>query len=413
MGLVYDEVCRLTIKKISNEPVSVMKNLIVFFYIDALNSSFLTSDTMPFLSSLAKKHSCCELENVLGYSFAIQSCMLSGKYPEETNHWLPYFYSPRESPILFRTLNKVGAVFPIDRFSAVRHLMVDQIRRFLLKEGVRTNNVPLTMIDKLALYPYYYMCELPFFNELKELLDKKCQASLTYMGPPKLKKHLYGSLLKYIRASKYENELIIAYDDALDGLGHRFGPYSTECLDYANSLDRLLFRVYEKLEKRFGKSLTFLVFSDHGQCRRAHSLDLLSELQRKALHFAEDYLCFVDATMALFWPQSVLVKEKILNILHEMKIGKVVDEDLRERYHIKFNDARFGEIIFVLKPGGTFFPNFFSPFSAMRGLHGYFPEDEVQKGFLISSKQFSYQPKHVKDLRNLLLEVSSYPFGRT
>jgi len=162
------------------------------------------------------------------------------------------------------------------------------------------------------------------------------------------------------------------------------------------------------MKKCFGKNLAFFVFSDHGQCELAHSLDLLSELEKRALHFVEDYLCFIDATMALFWPQNEVIKEKILKVLAEIKIGKVINEDLREHYHIKFNDKRFGEIIFVLKPRETFFPNFFSPFSAMRGLHGYLPEDEVQKGFLISSKQFSYPPQHVKDLRNLLLEVSAF-----
>ena len=385
-----------------------MKNLVVFLYIDALNSSFLNPNVMPFLSSLATRHPYCELENVLGYSFAIQSCMLSGKYPEETNHWLPYFYSPQKSPMMFRTFNKLGAVFPLDRFPSLRHLTVGQIRRFLLKDGVRINNVPLHIIDKLALYPYYYMCELPFFHQLKELLEKKCQASLTYVGTPKIKRHLYASLLHHIKTSEHKNELIIAYDDALDGLGHKFGPYSAECLRYAKSLDRVLGRIYQKLKKCFGKNLAFLVFSDHGQCEQTHNLDLLSELEKKALYFAEDYLCFIDATMALFWPQNEVVQEKILNVLDEIKIGKVIDEDLREQYHIKFNDKRFGEIIFVLKPGGTFFPNFFSPFSAMRGLHGYLPEDEVQKGFLISSKKFSYPPRHVKDFRNLLLDISAF-----
>jgi len=382
-----------------------MRNLVVFFYIDALNSSFLNPDTMPFLSSLATKHSYCELENVLGYSFAIQSCMLSGKYPDETNHWLPYFYLPAESPIMFKTLNKIGAVFPLDMVPPLRHLTVDQVRRFVLREGVRINNAPFSIIDKIALYPYYYMCELPFFKELQELLEKKSQASLTYIGPPKTRKYLYyASLLRHIRATNHEKEFIVTYDDALDGLGHKFGPYSTECLHYARSLDRVLLEVCQKLEKRFGKNVAVFVFSDHGQCEQTHNLDLLSELEKKKLSFAEDYLCFVDATMALFWPRNEVVKEKILKVLvDKIKIGRVIDDDLREKYRIKFNDNRFGEIILVLKPGGTFFPNFFSPFSAMRGLHGYFPEDKVQKGFLISSKKLSDPPRHVKDFRNLLM----------
>lgn len=385
-----------------------MKNLVVFFYIDALNSSFLVPDVMPFLSSLATQHSYYELENVPGYSFAIQSCMLSGKYPEETDHWLPYFYSPQKSPIMFKTLNKIGAVFPLDRLPTLRWLVVDQTRHFLLEEGVRINNVPLRIIDKLALYPYYYMCELPFFHELKKQLERKCQASLTYIGPPKTRKHLYESLLKYIKASDYEKEFIITYDEALDGLGHKFGPYSTECLHYAKSLDRILLRLYQKLKKSFGKDLTFFVFSDHGQCEQTHHLNLLLELGRKTLDLGEDYLCFVDATLALFWPKNKIVKEKIFKVLREIKIGKVIDESLQKKYHIRFNDQRYGEIIFLLKPGGTFFPNFFSPFSAMKGLHGYLPEDEVQKGFLISSKKSSHPYRHVKDFRNLLLDIPAF-----
>ena len=384
-----------------------MKNLVVFFYIDALNSSFLNSDIMPFLSSLATKHSYCELENVIGYSFAIQSCMLSGKYPEETNHWLPYFYSPQESPIFFKALNKIGAIFPIDRLPSLRHLTVGQTRRFISKQGVHINNVPFHIIDKLALYSYYYMYELPFFHELKELLEKKYQTSLTYMGPPKIKKHLYKSLLKYIRASNYEKEFIIAYEDALDGLGHKFGPYSTECLYYAKSLDRVLLEVYQKLERRFGKNFTFLVFSDHGQCEQMHNLNLLSELDRATLNLGDDYFCLLDATMALFWAKNKVEKEKVLGVLRKIKIGRVIDECLQKKYHIRFNDERYGEIIFALKPGGTFFPNFFSPLSAMRGLHGYLPEDDVQKGFLISDKKFSYDFRHVKDFRNSTLDIFS------
>ena len=383
-----------------------MKNLDVFFYIDALNSSFLTPDIMPFLSSLATR-SYCELENVLGYSFAIQSCMLSGKYPDETNHWLPYIYSPEESPLIFKTLNRISAVFPLDRLPLLRHLTVGQIRQLLLKNGVRINNVPLRIVDKIALYPYYYMCELPFFHKLTELLEKRYQASLTYLGPPKIKGNIYVPLLKHIKVSNRENELIIAYDDTLDGLGHRLGPYSTECLHYAKSLDRVLLLVYQKLKNVFEKDFAFIVFSDHGQCEQSCNFNILSELDKKELKFGDDYICFVDATLALFWPKNESVKEKMQKILSGIELGKVIDENLQKKYHIRFKDKRYGEIIFVLEPGVTFFPNFFSPFGSMKGLHGYLPEKEVQKSFLISNEKLSLHLSHVKDTINLLLNLFS------
>src|SRR3989337_15251 len=111
-----------------------MKKLVLFFYIDALNYSFLTPSTMPFLSDIAKNHYYQELENVVGYSFAIQSCMLSGKYPEENNHWMPYFYFPENSPMLFKTFGKVGAVFMLDKFPLLRYLATRLTRKFVLKE---------------------------------------------------------------------------------------------------------------------------------------------------------------------------------------------------------------------------------------------------------------------------------------
>jgi len=363
---------------------------------------------MPFLSSFAKKYYYRELRNVPGYSFAIQSCLLSGKYPEETNHWMPYFYSPEESPLLFKTLNRIGTIFPLDRLPFLRYLMVRGSRKFLLKDGVQANNIPLCEINKMALYSYYYMCELPFFSELQELLEKTSQTRLTYLGPPKIKTQLYAYLLEYARTSEHENEVIIAYDDTLDRLGHMFGPHSPQCLHYAKSLDHVLSAIYQKLTSIFGKRLVYFIFSDHGQCECSYQFNLLSELDKKRLKLGDDYLCFIDATLALFWPKDKVIKEKILDILGEIKMGKVIDAHAQKKYHIRFNDERYGEIIFVLKPGGTFLPNFFSPFGAMKGLHGYLPEEDVQKGFLISSKTFSYPCKHVKDLRNLLLDVSVF-----
>ena len=332
--------------------------------------------------------------------------MLSGKYPDENNHWLPYFYAPQKSPTIFKILNKIGKVVPFDRFPVLRHLTVGRARSFILEEGVRVNNVPFSLIDKVALYPYYYMCDLPFFHELKEVLAKKWQIPLTYIGPPNVKKHFHESLLKHIKLSNNEKEFILLYNDALDGLGHKFGPYSPQCIQYARSLDTVLLSTYQRLKKTFGKNLTFLVFSDHGQCEQVHSVDLLAELKRFGLKLGLDYLCFVDATVALFWPQNKTKKGKILTILRKIKSGKVIDETHREKYHIKFVDDRFGEIIFALTPGGTFFPNFFSPFSAMKGLHGYLPEEEVQKSFLISNEKQLFLLTHVKDIKKLILNLA-------
>ena len=195
------------------------------------------------------------------------------------------------------------------------------------------------------------------------------------------------------------------YNDKLDGIGHRFGPYSTEYIEYAKSLDRTLLQTYQKLEKTFKKKLTFSVFSDHSQCEQVFRVNILAELNKFGLNLGKDYLCFIDATLVLFWPQNDTKREKIIDVLRKIKLGTLIDSDQRKNYHLNFTDNRYGEIIFVLKPGGTFFPNFFSPFSAMKGLHGYLPEEEVQNAFLISNKEPRFELTHVKDIYKLLLSI--------
>jgi hypothetical protein len=383
-----------------------MEKLVLFFYIDALNSSFLTPSTMPFLSELPKNNF-RTLENVAGYSYAIQSCMLSGKYPDETNNWLPCFYSPENSPLLFNILGKVTPFSVLDKLPKFRNLALKIVRRCTLKEGVQSNNIPFSVINKMALYPYYYMCELPYIQGINESMEAN-GAEFMYVGPPAIKSQIYTQLIRDIEASNHASRFILAYDDKLDMLGHAFGPYSVECVRYAQSLDLVLFTVYQKLKRQFGLNFLCVFFSDHGQCEQTFTRDILADFYKNGLKLGKDYGCFVDATLALFWCENSTAKEKILQILGILKkhgLGTVLNEDLRERYHLNFSDNRYGEIIFVLKPGGTFFPNFFSSFGTMKGLHGYLPEQDVQKAFLISDKAFSYNFSHVKDFRRFAMNV--------
>jgi len=384
-----------------------MKKLVIFLYIDALSPSLLSDDIMPFLSSLATKHSYHVLENVLGYSFAIQSCILSGKYPDETNYWLPYFYCPEKSPPLFKVLSLAKAIHPLDRMQTPRYLAVRWLRKLFLKKGVQANNIPLCIIGKIALYPFYYMNELPCFFELGEQLEEKTQTALTYIGPPRQRTKLQTALFEHLKASKHEKEVIIIYYDGLDGLGHTFGPQSHRCLNYARSLDYTLAMAYRKLKNLYGRNLTFLVFSDHGQLERKFQVDILSQLDKKGLKLGDDYICFIDATLALFWPEDEAKKEKILSTLNKTGRGIIIDPQLRKKYHMEFGDEKYGEIIYVLNPGGTFVPNFFSPFGAMKGLHGYLPEENVQKAFLISDENYSHQLNHVTDLRKFIHALCS------
>lgn len=380
-----------------------LKRLSVFFYIDALDSSFLTGKTTPFMSNLGAKNFYRPLENVLGYSFAIQASMLSGKYPDENNHWMPYFYSPDSSFMLYNVLNKIGLAMPLDKLPVLRYLTVRQFKQVKKIPGVQANNIPLKIINRFYQFPYYYMCDLPFYNQLSNNL-RESDVSLKYIGPPEIRQNLYSRLLRYIAQSKNMNEVIIVYDDKLDFIGHRFGPKSTEYSQYVKAVDKVLSKVYLNLKGKFGDALNFMIFSDHGQSQLSQSFDIMSQIKAGNLHFAEDYVCFVDATITMFWVRDNHAKRTLENILGNLKIGTLVNETMREKYHLNFKNQNLcGDLIFVTNPGCTFFPNYFSPFKPMKGLHGYMPETPVQQAFLISDNFLDKRIRHVKDIKETLV----------
>ncbi|MEM2661324.1 MAG: alkaline phosphatase family protein [Nitrososphaeria archaeon] len=349
------------------------------------------------------------MTNVLGYSFAIQSSMLSGKYPDENLHWMPYYYSPSNSPLIFKTMARFGHALQLDRIPFLRYPLERFGRNFFSRRGVQANNIPLSIIDKISLYPYFYMNELPFFSELQRLLYKENESSLIYFGPPNVKgDEVYYSLYNHLKKTSFErnNEFLIVYEDRLDSIGHGFGPSSKEYCQFANYLDMVLKKLYWKIKDKFKENVVFFIFSDHGQSQFTGSLDIVSSLAHKDLIFAKHYICFIDATIALFWLRDEHAQDRLENALRSLERGTVIDEKLKERYHLIFREKRmYGDLIYVLEPGWTFFPNFFSCFGVMKGLHGYLPENHVQNALLISDENLSFKVSHVKDTRELIIKL--------
>jgi len=385
-----------------------MKKLILFFYIDALNRDVITPSIMPFLSNLMENNYYQEVENVLGYSFAIQSSMLSGKYPDENLHWMPYFFSPEKSSLLFKTITKLGHLFPMDSFPPLRYLVEKFSREFFMKKGVKANNIPISIMDRISVYPYYYMNELPFYNELKQFLQIEYNSLLDYFGPPKMKgDDIYRLLLERFKKNSNDNvEFLLICEDRLDNIGHYFGPYSDNYKKFARYLDKILMNIYRKVKNSLGQNVIFFFFSDHGQYQFINSLDIISSLAREHVMFMKDYICFIDATLTLFWPMSDSNRNKIESILSSTEEGILIDEKLRKKYHLEFGQNKmYGDLIYVLKPGWTFFPNFFSCFGTMKGLHGYLPENHAQKALIISDETCKLRICHVKDIRNLIVEL--------
>lgn len=401
-------------------------NVYVFVYIDALPLKYLNSRTTPFLANLMEKGYFI-LENILGYSFGIQSSMLSGKLPQETKHWMPYIYIPE----LHGQRNRNFSVYHNPYFQGILQKLryslkpIRYIYQFSLcnpifgifrKDTAKLCGIPIEYLNEFYVYPYYYMNKNPFFLRLKNTFEERYGVEVHYFGHS-LRSARNGliKLLKGIYSDRIETSrdlVLFIYIDDLDGVGHAQGVGSKQWFEKLSMIDVNLSYLYRLLRK-LAKSLCLIVFSDHGMCNTDEIINVEELLQKYGLK--NSILYFIDATLAFIWIDNYSHKELVLRIIDKKMRGKAkvfdveTSKDILQRYGVYFKNREYGDIIIQTEPCKEFFPNFYSITKPLKGLHGFWPDEDVQRAYIIMSSSDSnydtFKLRHIKDIRNFLLSL--------
>ncbi len=169
----------------------------------------------------------------------------------------------------------------------------------------------------------------------------------------------------------------------LDGLGHAFGPESTEVQKGIQNADELTECLVERC-KELDPNCEIIIFGDHGMLTVVRTMDLWTELNQLPFRFGEDYVYFLDSTMARFWFLNQQARAPIEKWLASVPLGKILNEEDKKQFSIDGCDPRNGELIFLVEPHIVIHPNFFQRAgSAPRGMHGYDPRVKDNEGVLI------------------------------
>ncbi|MEM2506670.1 MAG: alkaline phosphatase family protein [Nitrososphaeria archaeon] len=364
----------------------------IFVYVDALPYIQVSDKLMPFLSELFKKSKTYMLQNIMGYSFGIQSTILSGKLPSETMHWMPYVY--RLSNDAFkRCISSLARKIDID-ITLPHPLKIARYgfnSRFIMRKGAKIGSMPLKFIDRFHVYPYYYINELPYFKSLKEDLNNKFGTEVRYFGPPQNKEPV-GQAIQYVKGLNgviNNNVLLFVYLDMLDGIGHSKGVNSKEWNLALTYVDRNIEIMYTYVKKKFN-NFAFMIFSDHGMCNVKDTFDVMRCLRMTGLD-RDQATFFVDATLTMIWlneyedSMEVKLKETIKRLFgyKVVVLGRKTDKNLLQKCGIYREDRAYGDIIIQTCPGFMFFPNFYSDIKPFIGVHGFLPHEEHQQSFLV------------------------------
>jgi len=233
-----------------------------------------------------------------------------------------------------------------------------------------------------------------------------------------------NKLLTNLCSYNHELEWLDLY--FLDQLQHWYLDDGVKIRKFYRGVDQFVEKLYKECQNN---NVSLMLLSDHGMEPVKGSIDIKSKLEKLEIS-SEEYTYFIEAPVARFWFHTDRARSEIVSMLSSIEHGGVQSyEDLQE-YNIKFPDSRYGEFYFRTDPGYIIFPHdFYQPLANLylgltdwqqrsrvlnpkhRGYHGYPPNNESEKGFMIlldDSFKATKQEVEIIDVAPTVLELLGY-----
>jgi hypothetical protein len=353
----------------------------VFTLIDALGWKYL--EESPFLNDLLPYRA--PLQTVLGFSSGAIPTILTGVSPAVTGHWNLFYFDPKGSP--FRWL-KYFHFLP-------ESVLDNRYSRKIMKElGRRV--LGMGPLFECSVSPKF----LPWFNYV-EKKNIYAQGGITGsasifddLGKAGIEHRIYSyhhltdaqiieQAIRDIREKKAS--FFFLYLSEMDMYLHMNCNDPQKVKEKLAWYDQQLRRVFT-VARETDPSSTMTVISDHGMTPIRNKFDLVGAIKKLNLRMLSDYLAVYDSTMARFWFFNEQARQAVYNGLKGLDCGHILsDEELREM-GVFFADRRFGELVFLLKPGWLVAESDFNGAGWMpNGMHGYHPGDPYSDAIFLSS----------------------------
>jgi len=364
---------------------------VLMIMVDALRHDYITEEDAPFLHSLAQKGAYGSL--IPSFGFEPDGAYLAGLDPEECDGGAQFWRKPGDSLFRFVPFFRLLYALPIKKW---RKLVRNGIRfsaqvlssDSLTRRMASSMEIPLDMLAQFSTPMKKIACE-PGFAPHPTVFDVvRANGKTTYFhGFPEFKVHTDTVCKRYLEEERGGNDFAFLFLGDLDGIGHKFGPASSERRAALKKLDNALKRIHEHAGKYYDE-VDVLVFGDHGMAEVTQTVDLRDSISRAALDPEEDAY-FLDSTFARFWVKDPARRSRLLQILAEQPGGHVLTESEKETYRIRYPHNYFGDVIFVVDNGMLVHPSFYSVSAEpLKGMHGYLPGcRDNESAFVLHTRQ--------------------------
>ena len=371
-----------------------MKKKLLIILLDAFRYDYFSEKLTPFMYKLSNGKS-GKIESVLGYSEAVKQSLITGTYPSKNGLWAEFILKSTFHSNWIRSL-------PLDHFP---HSINVGIRYFISTIfKVELRNIPIPLLE--------YFDHPTRDAQIPTLFDIFSEKEIRFseIDGPKGKK-----LINIIEEIKHSSpDVVFVKIPDLDLIGHIYGTHSRQVYKSVSRLDELVGKIVFFFKDIWKDLFEIIIMSDHGMVKVRNYINLNKHI-KGYVDEKKEFVAFYDATIARFWFKKESARNKVIEILNRLQIGRVLNKNELKKYGVFFSDNRYGELIFLLNPGNVIFPNFYSvlPFPP-RGMHGYDPEFTDMFGIVLFPNHVLEKSQiKIIDLFPTILDMLGLPVPNT
>ncbi|HZD36615.1 MAG TPA: alkaline phosphatase family protein, partial [Nitrososphaeraceae archaeon] len=191
------------------------------------------------------------------------------------------------------------------------------------------------------------------------------------------------------------------YLPELDAALHKYGTQAHEIETKLSWYENELRHLMEVAQENY-QEVRMNIFSDHGMTDTIDTRDIMQIVEDLGLAYDKDYVCVYDSTMVRFWFLDRDAKEKIVGALDPEEQGRFLSDQELHELGIYWADHRYGDAVFLMKPGVLVMPSYMSKYEVPSGMHGFHPDDASSDGVFLSNTLPKRKPKAILDIFDLI-----------
>ena len=373
--------------------------------LDAFGYDQIFSEHSKCIRFVAEESIVGRLEPLLAFR-GIQPTIFSGIYPNQHGIWMDYYFDLEHSSFKWTKNTILPSLEPLR--NNLKNSFLKKIITFPICLGSKMI-YDYSQFPRSTLIPWNFlhffsfsMCEKisqpNILQPYPTLFDYFKKYNITYEVIDFPMIHSDADMLKKFRqAAKYSFNKDFYFfrffdlDDVLHKHGLKSSQEANELIKINKKLELILNSIKKKVDDFY-----LMIFSDTGMTNINKIIDSNSLIKEMRKRFGNNFQFFIDSVMIRFKLKENLNMDSIVKFLNTQKYGLVLTQELKKQFHVNMQDSKYGDIIFVLKNGHIFLPNFYQGSKKIKGMHGYMDNESNLDPLLLLYNQ-SLMPKKIQN----------------